>query len=302
MVPDANAQAKSSGGSKTNTCARDKEANMKKNMITAVLVISMVLGAGSVSYATEKTTSTTFCANTAGQGQTMTAAQLCKVQTAQDFASLCKEQINFEALCKEQLDLENVCKANFDFDKFCQIKTDCKDQNAKQDQKPGNAQNKDDQANKGDQGSKDDQVNKDDRDDSSKDEQVSTGQSSMTSQVVSLVNSERAAQGLTALQSDSELAKIAQQKAEDMAENQYFSHTSPIYGSAFDMLKAAGYSYKSAGENIAMGQKSAASVMDGWMHSSGHRANILDASYEKIGVGYAVSAAGTPYWVQIFAA
>ena len=256
---------------------------MKKNMITAVLVISMVLGAGSVSYATEKTTSTAFCANTAGQGQTMTAAQLCKVQTAQDFASLCKEQINFEALCKEQLDLENVCKANFDFDKFCQIKTDCKDQNAKQDQKPGNAQNKDDQANKGDQGSKDDQVNKDDRDDSSKDEQVSTGQSSMTSQVVSLVNSERAAQGLT-------------------AENQYFSHTSPIYGSAFDMLKAAGYSYKSAGENIAMGQKSAASVMDGWMHSSGHRANILDASYEKIGVGYAVSAAGTPYWVQIFAA
>ena len=94
---------------------------------------------------------------------------------------------------------------------------------------------------------------------------------------------------------------LAQQKAEDMAKNQYFSHTSPTYGSAFDMLKAAGYSYKTAGENIAMGQKSAASVMDGWMHSSGHRANILHTSYEKIGVGYAVSADGMPYWVQIFA-
>ena len=172
-----------------------------------------------------------------------------------------------EALCKGQIDFETLCKA----------------------QNPGNTQNKNDKD------------NKEDQDDSSKNEQVSAGQSSMTSQVVNLVNSERAAQGLTALQKDSRLAALAQQKAEDMAKNQYFSHTSPTYGSAFDMLKAAGYSYKTAGENIAMGQKSAASVMDGWMHSSGHRANILHTSYEKIGVGYAVSADGMPYWVQIFA-
>lgn len=174
---------------------------------------------------------------------------------------------DFEALCKEQIDCEALCKA----------------------QNPGNTQ------------SKNDKDNKEDQDDSSKNEQVSAGQSSMTSQVVNLVNSERTAQGLTALQKDSRLAALAQQKAEDMAKNQYFSHTSPTYGSAFDMLKAAGYSYKTAGENIAMGQKSAASVMDGWMHSSGHRANILHTSYEKIGVGYAVSADGMPYWVQIFA-
>ena len=173
---------------------------------------------------------------------------------------------DFEALCKVQIDCETLCKA----------------------QNPGNTQNKNDK-------------DKEDQDDSSKNEQVSAGQSSMTSQVVNLVNSERAAQGLTALQKDSRLAALAQQKAEDMAKNQYFSHTSPTYGSAFDMLKAAGYSYKTAGENIAMGQKSAASVMDGWMHSSGHRANILHTSYEKIGVGYAVSADGMPYWVQIFA-
>ena len=227
---------------------------MKNKMITAVLAMSMVLGAGSASYAADKSVS---CTNTAGPGQNVTAAKLCDAQTAQDFEALCKGQIDFETLCKAQ--------------------------------NPGNTQNKNDKD------------NKDDRDDSSKDEPVSAGQSSMTSQVVSLVNSERAAQGIAALQNDSKLSEIAQQKAEDMAKNQYFSHTSPTYGSAFDMLKAAGYSYKTAGENIAMGQKSAASVMDGWMHSSGHRANILHTSYEKIGVGYAVSADGTPYWVQIFA-
>ena len=227
---------------------------MKKKMIIAVLTMSMVLGAGSASYAAEKAAS---CTDTAEYGQTMTAVQLCGAQTAQDFEALCKGQIDFEALCKAQ--------------------------------NPGNTQNKNDKE------------NKEDQDDGSKNEQVSAGQSSMTSQVVNLVNSERTAQGLTALQKDSRLAAVAQQKAEDMAKNQYFSHTSPTYGSAFDMLKAAGYSYKTAGENIAMGQKSAASVMDGWMHSSGHRANILHTSYEKIGVGYAVSADGMPYWVQIFA-
>ena len=227
---------------------------MKKKMIIAVLTMSMVLGAGSASYAAEKAAA---CTDTAEYGQTMTAVQLCGAQTAQDFEALCKGQIDFEALCKAQ--------------------------------NPGNTQNKNDKD------------NKEDQDDSSKNEQVSAGQSSMTSQVLNLVNSERAAQGLMALQKDSRLAALAQQKAEDMAKNQYFSHTSPTYGSAFDMLKAAGYSYKTAGENIAMGQKSAASVMDGWMHSSGHRANILHTSYEKIGVGYAVSADGMPYWVQIFA-
>ena len=255
---------------------------MKNKMITAVLAMSMVLGAGSAAYAADKTVS---CTNTAGPGQNVTAAKLCDAQTVQDF----------EMLCKKKPDLENICKENFDFASVCQIKTDCKDQNTNQDQNAGNTQNKSDQANKNDK------ENKDDRDDSSKDEPVSAGQSSMTSQVVSLVNSERAAQGIAALQNDSKLSEIAQQKAEDMAKNQFFSHTSPTYGSAFDMLKAAGYSYKTAGENIAMGQKSAASVMDGWMHSSGHRANILHTSYEKIGVGYAVSADGTPYWVQIFA-
>lgn len=120
-------------------------------------------------------------------------------------------------------------------------------------------------------------------------------------QVVRLVNQERTAVGLGSLASDSQLAAVAQKKAEDMAKNGYFSHTSPTYGSAFDMLKAAGISYRTAGENIAKGQKMAETVMNGWMNSSGHRANILSSGYTRIGVGYAVDGSGTPYWVQIFA-
>ena len=114
------------------------------------------------------------------------------------------------------------------------------------------------------------------------------------------MNKERKANGLSSLFLDSQLAKLAQLKAEDMAKNAYFSHTSPTYGSAFDMMKTYGVSYKTAGENIAKGQKTAESVMDSWMNSSGHRANILKSDYTKIGVGYAKSADGTTYWVQMF--
>ena len=123
---------------------------------------------------------------------------------------------------------------------------------------------------------------------------------SMTSQVVTLVNKERASNGMQSLASDRQLAKLAQMKAEDMAKNGYFSHISPTYGSAFDMMKKYGVSYKTAGENIAKGQKTAQSVMNGWMHSSGHRANILKSDYTKIGVGYAKASDGTTCWVQIF--
>lgn len=124
--------------------------------------------------------------------------------------------------------------------------------------------------------------------------------SSKAGQVLVLVNKERTLRGLTALKGDSALNRVAQLKAEDMAKKGYFSHTSPTYGSAFDMLKSHNIKYKTAGENIAYGQKTAQTVMNGWMNSSGHRANILKSSYTKLGVGYAVSSNGTPYWVQIF--
>ena len=123
---------------------------------------------------------------------------------------------------------------------------------------------------------------------------------SMEKQVASLTNSERKAKGLSVLTLDSQLSKLARLKAEDMAKKGYFSHTSPTYGSAFDMMNKYGVSYRTAGENIAKGQKTAESVMNGWMNSSGHRANILSSAYTNIGVGYAKDSRGNTYWVQIF--
>jgi len=119
-------------------------------------------------------------------------------------------------------------------------------------------------------------------------------------QVVDLVNKERAAAGLSALKVNTKLASVAEKKAEDMRDNNYFSHTSPTYGSPFDMMKQFGISYTSAGENIAKGQRTPSEVMDGWMNSSGHRANILNSSYTEIGVGYVTDSNGNTYWVQQF--
>ena len=77
----------------------------------------------------------------------------------------------------------------------------------------------------------------------------------------------------------------------------YFSHTSPTYGSPFEMMRSFGISYRSAGENIAKGQKSPAAVVNAWMNSSGHRANILNKSFTHIGVGYIADGS---YWTQMF--
>lgn len=118
--------------------------------------------------------------------------------------------------------------------------------------------------------------------------------------VINLVNKERAANGLSALQEDSDLDKVATLKSEDMAKLNYFSHTSPTYGSPFDMLSQFGISYKAAGENIAMGQPTPESVMNAWMNSEGHRANILNSNYTHIGVGIAKNANGQYIWTQTF--
>ncbi|MFD0589787.1 CAP domain-containing protein [Paenibacillus sp. GCM10027627] len=114
-------------------------------------------------------------------------------------------------------------------------------------------------------------------------------------QVVTLVNQERAKQGLPALQTDSLLGKVATEKARDMDVNNYFSHTSPTYGSPFDMMRSFGVKYNFAGENIASGQPTPARVMSDWMNSPGHRANILNKDFTKIGVGYV-----NGEWVQMF--
>lgn len=116
-------------------------------------------------------------------------------------------------------------------------------------------------------------------------------------EVVRLVNEIRAKNGLRQLKEDWELSRVARIKSQDMKDNGYFSHTSPVYGSPFQMINNFGISYKSAGENIAKGQKTPEAVVNAWMNSPGHRANILNSSYNTIGVGYVESG---KHWTQMF--
>ena len=124
-----------------------------------------------------------------------------------------------------------------------------------------------------------------------------TSVSSYEQQVVTLVNAERAKYGLAALTLDETLCGYARVKSQDMHDQGYFSHTSPTYGSPFDMMRSFGVSYRSAGENIAMGYSTPEAVVAAWMNSAGHRANILSANYTTLGVGY-VEDGG--YWTQWF--
>ena len=99
------------------------------------------------------------------------------------------------------------------------------------------------------------------------------------------------------MQTDSKLMNSARQKSTEMASKEYFSHTSPTYGSPFDQMKSNGISYRSAAENIAMGQRSAEEVVKGWMESPGHRQNILTPGFTHIGIGYDKNG---NYWTQQF--
>ena len=124
------------------------------------------------------------------------------------------------------------------------------------------------------------------------------GYSEMALEVISLVNKYRAQHGLSALSYEDSLMASAQVRARE--QEKLFSHTRPDGTSCFTALDEAGVSYRGAGENIAMGQRSAAAVMDAWMNSEGHRANILNSSFTKIGVGFHVGTDGTYYWSQMF--
>ena len=118
--------------------------------------------------------------------------------------------------------------------------------------------------------------------------------------VASLVNAARRDAGLSELELDADLCAAAQARAQEIAQS--FSHTRPDGSSCFTILEEFGVSYRAAGENIAMGQRTPEEVMDGWMNSSGHRANILNGTFTSIGVGYYVDGAGAAHWVQIFQA
>jgi uncharacterized YkwD family protein len=116
---------------------------------------------------------------------------------------------------------------------------------------------------------------------------------------VQLLNADRAKNGLAALKLNADVTRVAHEKARDMAVNHYFDHTSPTYGSPFDMMRSFGISFRAAGENIAK----ASSVDQSeqlFMNSSGHRANILNSTYTQVGVGVYKGADGYTYVSQMF--
>lgn len=126
---------------------------------------------------------------------------------------------------------------------------------------------------------------------------LSSSVSDYEKEVDGLVNVERTSRGLSSLSHDWELSRVARYKSQDMKDNNYFSHTSPTYGSPFQMMKSFGITYRTAGENIAKGQHTPQAVVTAWMNSSGHRANILNSSFTHIGVGYVENG---KYWTQMF--
>jgi uncharacterized protein YkwD len=124
---------------------------------------------------------------------------------------------------------------------------------------------------------------------------------SFESEVIQLINQERGKEGLAPLSEQSQLTQAARLHSQDMACNQFFSHLSPENGDVADRVTAQGYQYSAIGENIAGGYSSPASVVEGWMNSTGHRANIMSGTYTQVGVGYvylAGSKLGT-YWTLL---
>ncbi|MCI3935386.1 sigma-70 family RNA polymerase sigma factor [Streptomyces sp. AN091965] len=124
---------------------------------------------------------------------------------------------------------------------------------------------------------------------------------SKAQQVLSLVNAERAKAGCGPLTHNSKLATAAQRHSADMRSRNYFDHTSPDGTDPGQRITAAGYKWSTYGENIARGQQTAASVMDSWMNSEGHRANILNCSFKELGTGVEEGEGG-PWWTQNFGA
>ncbi|MEV4945685.1 sigma-70 family RNA polymerase sigma factor [Streptomyces sp. NPDC053755] len=123
---------------------------------------------------------------------------------------------------------------------------------------------------------------------------------STAQQVIDIVNSERSKAGCGPLAGNDLLDRAAQGHSDDMAARDYFDHTNPDGDGPGERVTATGYRWSTYGENIAMGQSSAAQVMESWMNSPGHRANILNCSFKEIGIG--IHTAGGPYWTQVFGA
>ncbi|MFC4402657.1 CAP domain-containing protein [Gracilibacillus xinjiangensis] len=191
----------------------------------------------------------------------------------------------------------NQYDGNFDYGNPNQTTTEQNEQRQQDSLRPGNQQR-----NQNEQNSQNDQQQGQNMTEHSpgQDTNINGGQGQIDQvkrQVINLTNEARQANGASPVQLDTELASVAQKKSEDMAQNNYFSHTSPTYGSPFDMLRTFGVDYTKASENIAAGQRSAEEVVQGWLNSEGHRKNMLDPAVTHIGVGY--DSDGN-YWTQMF--
>ena len=125
-------------------------------------------------------------------------------------------------------------------------------------------------------------------------------ESSFETQVIELTNLERQKNGLSSLQVDQQLSRVALYKSRNMRDVGYFSHRSPTYGTPSDMMKSFHIQYIKAAENIAAGQMSPEQVVREWMESPVHKRNILTPSHTHIGVGYAKGGAYDTYWTQLF--
>ena len=134
---------------------------------------------------------------------------------------------------------------------------------------------------------------------SSNSNSTTTAMTTDEKEVFDLINNQRTQNGLSALKLDTETLRVARIKAQDMVDNNYFSHNSPTYGSPFQMLNSFKISYKTAGENIA-GNSSNSSAVTAWMNSSGHKANILNSSFNYTGIGVVNSSKYGKVYVQMF--
>lgn len=128
---------------------------------------------------------------------------------------------------------------------------------------------------------------------------VSSTPSELEKELLTLINKQRAAYGLSNLSFDTALQKTAKAKAEDLVANNYFAHNSPTYGTPFEMMKSFGVTYKTAGENIA-GNSSLEGAVNAWMNSQGHRENILNNAYNLTGIGVVKSDKYGYVMVQMF--
>lgn len=124
---------------------------------------------------------------------------------------------------------------------------------------------------------------------------------SFETELIRLINKERKDDGLPPLSEQSQLTQAARQHSEDMACSQFFSHVSPTNGDVVRRVTLIGYDYSAIGENIAAGYDSPESIIQAWMESTGHRANILNSTFTQIGVGFVMveGSASYTYWTLL---